>query len=712
MRDRASARKRAQELVSQMTLEEKASQLRYDAPAIPRLNVPAYNWWNEGLHGVARAGVATSFPQAIGMAAAFDTDLMGQVGQVIGVEGRAKYNAYSAHEDRDIYKGLTFWSPNVNIFRDPRWGRGHETYGEDPYLTGELGKAFVEGLQGDGEVMQAAACAKHFAVHSGPEAVRHKFDARASKKDMWETYLPAFEKLVKEADVEAVMGAYNRTNGEPCCGSKTLMQDILRGEWKFEGHYVSDCWAIRDFHENHMVTDTAEESAAMALKAGCDVNCGNTYLHMMKAYQDGLVTEEDITLAAERLFTTRFLLGLFDETEFDQIGYDKIECKEHLALADRATAEGVVLLKNNGILPLLKEKLGSIGVIGPNANSRAALVGNYHGTSSRYITVLEGIQDAVGDDVRVYYSEGCHLFRDRVEGLGWKQDRVQEAVSVAENSDVVILCVGLDETLEGEEGDTGNSYASGDKTDLLLPQSQRELVEAVLKVGKPTIVLNMTGSAMDLRNEQEQADAVMQLWYPGARGGRVVAQILFGEISPSGKLPVTFYRDTEELPAFEDYSMKGRTYRYIESEPLYPFGYGLTYGDVAVSAVSCSGSPAACGTEITLDNPDSFKLHVKLTNQGQIGTGEVVQVYIKAQDAPDATPAAKLCGFARTRVEAGGEASVTIPIGAEAFTVVNEEGERLVEGKTFAVSVGLGQPDARTRELTGKECINFTVKLT
>lgn len=694
-----------------MTLEEKASQLKFDAPAIPRLNVPAYNWWNEGLHGVARAGVATGFPQAIGMAAAFDTELMEQVGRVIGVEGRAKYNAYSAQEDRDIYKGLTFWSPNVNIFRDPRWGRGHETYGEDPYLTGELGKAFVEGLQGDGDVMQAAACAKHFAVHSGPEAVRHQFDAKASKKDMRETYLPAFEKLVKEAGVEAVMGAYNRTNGEPCCGSKTLMQDILRGEWGFEGHYVSDCWAIRDFHEHHMVTDTAEESAAMALKAGCDVNCGNTYLHMMKAYQDGLVTEEDITQAAERLFTTRFLLGLFDETEYDKIGYDKIECREHLALADRATQEGVVLLKNNGILPLKKQQLKTIGVVGPNANSRAALVGNYHGTSSRYITVLEGIQDAVGENVRVYYSEGCHLFKDRVEGLGQKQDRITEAVSVAENSDVVILCVGLDETLEGEEGDTGNSYASGDKTDLLLPAPQRELVEAVLKVGKPTVVLNMTGSAMDLRIAQEQADAVMQLWYPGARGGRVVAQMLFGEISPSGKLPVTFYRDTAELPDFEDYSMKGRTYRYIESEPLYPFGYGLTYGDVKVSAVSCSGSPAVTGSEIALEDQDAFKLHVKLTNSGEVATGEVVQVYIRAEDAPDATPAAKLCGFARVRVEAGGEASVTIPVGADAFTVVNEEGERLVEGRNFTVSVGLGQPDARTRALTGKESITFIVKL-
>ena len=466
MRNREEARKRAQDLVSRMTLEEKASQLRYDAPAIPRLGVPAYNWWNEGLHGVARAGVATSFPQAIGMAAAFDTGLMQMVGDVIAEEGRAKYNAYSARDDRDIYKGLTFWSPNVNIFRDPRWGRGHETYGEDPYLTGELGSAFVKGLQGDGEYLKAAACAKHFAVHSGPEAVRHQFDARVSKKDLYETYLPAFEKLVKEADVEAVMGAYNRTNGEPCCGSRTLIQDILREEWGFQGHYVSDCWAIRDFHEHHMVTDTAEESAAMALKNGCDVNCGNTYLHLLKACQDGLVTEEEIGKAAERLFTTRFLLGLFDETGYDGIGYDRLECAEHVETAARATAESLVLLKNNGILPLKKEDIRAIGVIGPNADSRSALIGNYHGTSSRYITVLEGIQDYVPEGTRVYYSEGCHLFRDRVEGLAWRQDRISEALSVAKNSDVVILCLGLDETLEGEEGDTGNSYASGDKADL------------------------------------------------------------------------------------------------------------------------------------------------------------------------------------------------------------------------------------------------------
>ncbi|MCM1191964.1 MAG: glycoside hydrolase family 3 C-terminal domain-containing protein [Butyrivibrio sp.] len=694
-----------------MTLEEKASQLRYDAPAIPRLGVPAYNWWNEGLHGVARAGVATSFPQAIGMAATFDGELLEAMGKTVAVEGRAKYNSSSSQGDRDIYKGLTFWSPNVNIFRDPRWGRGHETYGEDPYLTGELGKAFVSGVQGDGEYLTAAACAKHFAVHSGPEALRHSFDARVSPKDLYETYLPAFEKLVKEAEVEAVMGAYNRTNGEPCCGSKTLMQDILRDAWGFQGHYVSDCWAIRDFHTHHMVTDTAEESAAMALKAGCDVNCGSTYLHILSALQDGLVTEEEITEAAERLFTTRFLLGLFEETEYDGIGFDRLECEEHLKLADRATAESVVLLKNNGILPLKKEKLKAVGVIGPNADSRAALVGNYHGTSSRYITVLEGIQDYVGDGVRVYYSEGCHLFKDKVESLALRQDRISEAVNVAKNSDVVILCLGLDETLEGEEGDTGNSYASGDKVDLLLPLPQRELAEAVMGAGKPVVVLNMTGSAMDLRYMQEHGDAVVQTWYPGARGGRTVAKLLFGELSPSGKLPVTFYNDVEELPAFEDYSMKGRTYRYFQGKPLYPFGYGLTYGNVTVDEVCCGGKlfVGDISGSLEWDTSKRLTVTVKATNRGAADTGEVIQIYIKDTESRDAVPNHRLCGFSRIFLKSGESREVELELDRDAFTVINEKGEKVEGGGRFLVSVSLGQPDERTEELTGSRGIRFTV---
>ncbi len=697
---RKTAASKAKELVSKMTLEEKASQLRYDAPAIERLNVPAYNWWNETLHGVARAGVATSFPQAIGMAAAFDPELLERAGDVAATEGRAKYNAYSGENDRDIYKGLTFWSPNVNIFRDPRWGRGHETYGEDPYLTSRLGVAYVMGLQGDGDTLKSAACAKHFAVHSGPEAVRHEFDARATRKDMAETYLPAFKACVQEADVESVMGAYNRTNGEPCCGSNTLIRDILRGEWGFEGHFVSDCWAIRDFHEHHMVTKSFEESAAMALKAGCDINCGVTYLHLLKAYEEGLVTEEEITAAAERAFTTRYLLGLMDGCEYDDIPYEKVECEEHLKVADQLTRESVVLLKNNGILPLDAGAGQTIGVIGPNANSRVALIGNYHGTSSRYITVLEGIQDKVGHNGRVLYSEGSHLYKDRVEGLAWKNDRISEAVTVAKHSDVVILCVGLDETLEGEEGDTGNSYASGDKVDLQLPESQRDLMNAVLAVGKPVIVCLMAGSAIDLSAAQDKADAVLQLWYPGARGGKPVADILFGDCSPSGKLPVTFYKTLDELPDFEDYGMKGRTYRYMENDALYPFGYGLTYGDVVVESA-----------EVVRLDADVRKAVVKVraANRGSVATDDVIQVYVKDTQSPFAVPNHSLCAFARVSLKVGESREIQLTVADNAFYAVNDNGEFVADSDKYTLYVGTGQPDRRTKELTGKECIKLEV---
>ncbi|MBR1743933.1 MAG: glycoside hydrolase family 3 C-terminal domain-containing protein, partial [Lachnospiraceae bacterium] len=582
--DREKARKRAEELVDQMTVEEMASQLKFNADAIERLGIPEYNWWNEALHGVARAGTATMFPQAIGLAATFDIELFGEIGECIATEGRAKYNEFVKHEDRDIYKGLTYWSPNVNIFRDPRWGRGHETYGEDPYLTSRLAVPFIKGMQGDGEYMKVAACAKHFAVHSGPEEKRHYFDAVVSKKDLEETYLPAFEACVTEAGVEAVMGAYNRTNGEPCCANRPLMQEILRGRWGFEGHYVSDCWAVRDFHESHHVTERPEESVKLALETGCDLNCGCTYERVVNAYEEGMLDKKYIRESCIRLFTTRFLLGMFDETEYDSIPYSKVECREHQALAARASGEGIVLLKNDGVLPLDKTKLRTIGVVGPNANSRVALIGNYHGTSSRYITVLEGIQDFVGDGVDVLYAEGCHLYESNIHPLSKPDvpDGFAEVQTVMEHSDVVVLVVGLDETLEGEQGDTGNSDASGDKKDLSFPKSQERLIDLVLKSGKPVIFINMTGSAMDLRLPEEKASAILQAWYPGARGGREVAKILFGEISPSGKLPVTFYRSVEDLPDFEDYSMKNRTYRFFTGEALYPFGYGLTYGDCAL----------------------------------------------------------------------------------------------------------------------------------
>ncbi len=703
--NRVEARKKAEALVYQMTLEERASQLRYDAPAIQRLNIPAYNWWNEALHGVARAGQATVFPQAIGMAATFDKELLEQVADAVATEGRAKYNAYAACNDRDIYKGLTFWAPNVNIFRDPRWGRGHETYGEDPYLTSRLGVSYVKGLQGNGDTMKAAACAKHYAVHSGPEAVRHEFDAEATEKDMRETYLPAFEALVKEAGVEAVMGAYNRTNGEPCCGSKTLIDDILRKEWGFEGHFVSDCWALRDFHEHHMVTTTPEESAAMAINAGCDLNCGVTYLYILKAYEAGLVSEETITEAAIRLYTTRYLLGLFDGSEYDAIAYDTVECKEHLKLAQKAAEESVVLLKNDGILPLDKKNLKTIGIIGPNANSRAALIGNYHGTASEYVTIQEGIMHYVGEDVRVLTSIGCDLFRDRTESLALQQDRLMEARIVAEQSDVVVLCLGLDETLEGEEGDTGNSYASGDKESLLLPESQRLLMKTVKETGKPVVLCMMAGSDIDLSYAAEHYNAILQTWYPGGQGGHALARILFGEVSPSGKLPITFYESLEELPEFTDYTMQGRTYRYMKNPAQYPFGFGLTYGKARVLEAKALHEQEAAG------NISEYKIAVQVKNESAFDIEEVLQVYIKKEDSSFDTPNPSLCAFERIVLAAGEEKEVQLVIPASAFEVVDDEGKRFIDGTHYRFYVGFSQPDAKSIALMGEKPVEVEIEL-
>lgn len=688
-----SVKERAKDLVAQMTLEEKASQLRYDAPAIDRLGVPAYNWWNEALHGVARAGTATVFPQAIGMAAMFDDEGLKEIAEIISTEARAKYNMQSSKGDRDIYKGLTVWSPNVNIFRDPRWGRGHETYGEDPYLTSRLGVKFVEGLQGDGEVLKTAACAKHYAVHSGPEGIRHEFNAVSTEKDLWETYLPAFEALVKEAKVESVMGAYNRTNGEPCCGSKLLLHDILREKWGFDGHVVSDCWAIRDFHTNHKVTATAPESAALAMKWGCDLNCGNTYLHMLQAYEEGLVTEEQITTACERLFTTRMRLGLFNEhTVYDDIPYEVNDCAEHAAANLKAAEKCMVLLKNNGVLPLDKNKIKTIAVIGPNADNQEVLKGNYSGTASRYVTLLEGIQQAVNPDTRVYYSQGCHLFKNRVEELGQPNDRIAEAIAVAERSDVVILCLGLDATIEGEQGDAGNAYAAGDKVTLDLSPEQEGLIKDITKLGKPTILLLSTGSAMSINYANEHCDAIIETWYPGALGGVAAANILFGEVSPSGKLPVTFYKGVDELPEFTDYSMKGRTYRYMEQEALYPFGYGLSYSKAAYSDLKV---PASVGKE------DDFTISVTVTNTGDYDMDEVVEVYIKDNESKFAVPNHSLCAFKRIALKKGESKVVEIPVKNMALTVVDDKGDRYVDSGKFTLYVGGSQPDARSVALTG-----------
>ncbi len=702
--DQISAyKKRAKELVSQMTLEEKVLQMLHTAPAVERLHIPAYNWWNEALHGVARAGIATMFPQAIGMAAAFDEDMMREVGDAIATEARAKFNAQQEFGDSDIYKGLTMWAPNVNIFRDPRWGRGHETYGEDPYLTGRLGVRFVEGLQGDDEkYLKVAACAKHFAVHSGPEELRHEFNAEVSRQDLYETYLPAFQALVQEAGVETVMGAYNRVNGEPCCGSRTLLRDILRGEWQFDGHVVSDCWAIKDFHMGHHVTASGVESVALAVENGCDINCGNIFVYLTQAVQEGRISEDKITQACERLFTTRMKLGMFDEPDevpYNKISYEEVDSAKMRALNLEVAKRTLVLLKNEGgLLPLDKKKLKTVGVIGPNANSRKALTGNYEGTASRYVTVLEGIQDYLGDEVRVMTSEGCHLYKDRVSALGQPNDRLSEVRAVCRASDVVILCLGLDAGLEGEEGDEGNEFASGDKPNLNLPGLQEELLRTVCESGKPVVLVLMSGSALAVNYAQEHVPAILQAWYPGGQGGRAVAETLFGECSPEGKLPVTFYRGTEELPEFTDYSMQNRTYRYMKGEALYPFGYGLSYSSFAVSGEALSGQEITAG---------GLTAVCRIRNTGEMAAAETIQVYVKAERP--GTPNAQLKALKKVRLQPGEEQEVRLMLGAGAFSLCDEQGVRRVEPGEYRVYVGTAQPDGRTETLTGRRPAEFVV---
>ena len=674
-----TAQARAEALVELMTLEEKASVLNYRSPEIARLEINEYNWWNEGLHGVARAGTATMFPQAIALAAGFDLELMQKVGEIISLEARAKYNSYSASGDRDIYKGLTLWSPNINMFRDPRWGRGHETYGEDPYLTSQLGVAFVLGIQGDDKVMRAAACAKHYAVHSGPEGGRHTFNAIATLKALEEYYLPHFKALV-EAGVEGIMGAYNRLNGEGTCASPFLMKKLE--EWGFDGYFVSDYRALEDFFKNHKLTNNDLETAAMAIEAGCHICAGYVYEHVMTAYETGLLSEAAITKAAIASMRTRIRLGQFDKAcELDQLPLEIVACQAHKQVALDAAHKSMVLLKNNNILPLDASKQQTIGVIGPNANSREALQANYFGTADRYHTFLEGIQDATSG--RVLYSLGAHLYKDATTSLGlYKHDRIAEAVAVAKASDIVILCVGLDADLEGEEGDAGNQFASGDKLDILLPESQRILIEKVLAVNKPTIVVIASGSA--LNPKCEQADAIIQAWYPGSEGGIALADILFGRVSPSGKLPITFYESCDLLPDFTDYSLTNRTYLYTEGNVLYPFGYGLTYGKVIAESVTFNGALA------TID----------VKNIGNVTTEDVIQLYIKDNQSQHAVKNHRLCGFKRVKVAANQTLRVEIEIDKTAFDVVDDTGNRFVDSKHFTLFAGVCQPDELSQRLS------------
>ncbi|MEM6632857.1 MAG: glycoside hydrolase family 3 N-terminal domain-containing protein, partial [Bacteroidota bacterium] len=642
-----SLSERVDDLISHMTVEEKIGQLMYNAPAIERLGVPEYNWWNECLHGIARNGRATVFPQAIGMAASWDVDMMQRIGEVISTEGRAKYNVFSANGHRERYQGLTFWTPNVNIFRDPRWGRGQETYGEDPFLTSRMGVSFVKGLQGDHpRYLKSAAMAKHYAVHNGPEESRHEFDAQVSLKDLWETYLPAFEALVTEANVEGVMGAYNRTNGEVCNAHPYLMQEVLRDKWGFDGYFVSDCWAIVDFYSGHNVVETAAQAAAKALEAGCNLNCGDTYPKLSESLEQGLTTEATIDANLRELLPTRFRLGLFDPqgmNPFDHIGPEYIRHPEHIALTKEAATKSMVLLKNtNQTLPLKKD-VGSIFVTGPTATHIQSMLANYYGVSEDVSTFLEGIVGKVSPHTRISYSQGALMDEKNRNPMDWFSGNAAE-------TEVTIACMGISQLIEGEEGESIASRSKGDRVDIGLPESQIEFLKLIRSKAKKLVVIITAGSAVSIPEVYELADAILYAWYPGEQGGNAAADLIFGDAVPSGRLPVTVVKSLEDLPPFEDYALANRTYRYLEKEPLFPFGFGLSYTEFSYS------NPQLSSTQI--EPGESINVTVMVTNSGDYRGAEVVQLYLSDEDASLAIPKQALKAFQRVELWPGASQEV------------------------------------------------------
>jgi beta-glucosidase len=698
---------RVKDLLGRLTLAEKVSQMVYDSSAIPRLGIPEYNWWNEGLHGVGRAGIATVFPQAIGLGATFDPALIHAAATAISDEARAKHHEYARQGYRRQYQGLTFWSPNVNIFRDPRWGRGQETYGEDPYLSGRMGVAFVKGLQGDDPAHpKLAATPKHYAVHSGPEALRHHFDARVSARDLRETYLPAFRDCVVEGGALSVMGAYNRTNGEPCCGSDTLLRKVLREEWGFGGYVVSDCGAIADFHAHHTVTSTPAQSAAMAVRNGCDLECGSVYPALTEAVKQGLISEAELDTALGRLLSARIKLGMFDPDErspWAAIPYEKVDCAEHRALALDTARASLVLLKNERALLPLRKDLGCIAVIGPNADDREVLLGNYAGLPSRSTTVLEGIRAAVGPATRVLYAQGSEI--ERSSAMWWdtrEDDGFGEALAAVDAADVVVLVLGLSNKLEGEEGGTTRSEWSGDRISIGLPAIQRKLFAAVAARGKPVVLVVLTGSPVAIGEEHEKSQAVLVAWYPGEEGGTAVADALFGVYNPSGRLPVTFVKSSDQLPPFTDYAMEGRTYRYMTEEPLYPFGYGLSYSTFRYEGLALSAARVSAGTDLTVT--------VKVTNESSRDGHEVAQLYVAAPGGMG--PIRQLAGFARAWIPAHGSKTVSFRLGQRELCTVAEDGTRAVRPGRYRLSVGGRQPDSRSAALAGTKVLEADLEIT
>ncbi len=661
---------RIEDLISRLTVEEKIEQLRYAAPAIERLDIPAYNWWNECLHGVARNGRATVFPQAIGMAASFDEDMIKRIGEAIAVEARAKYNACSAQGYRERYQGLTFWTPNINIFRDPRWGRGMETYGEDPFLTSLLGVSFVEGLQGDNpDYLMAAGCAKHYAVHSGPEDVRHSFDAEVTAKDLWETYLPAFEALVVDGKVEGVMGAYNRVNGEAACASEYLIQDILRDQWNFDCYFTSDCGAIEDLYLGHKLVETAEEAAAMALKAGCNLECGDVYKVLPEAFAKGLITEEDLDRNLRELLPTRFRLGLFDPPErvpFSKITSEVIGCDEHRELSREAAVKSIVLLKNDNVLPMRKD-YKKVYVTGPTATHVDVLLGNYFGVNEDMATILEGVVGKVSSHTTVEYRAGSLLDRDNANPIDWFSNPATE-------SEVTVACVGIAPTLEGEEGGAIASPTKGDRMDLNLPENQMTFLRTIRPKAKKLVVVITGGSPVTCPEVMELADAVLWVWYPGQEGGNAVADVLFGDAVPSGRLPITFPKSLDDLPPFEDYDMEGRTYRYMTKEPMFPFGFGLSYTQFKYSNLRLNTQSVESGKSAVMAT-------VTIANTGSVAAEEVAQLYLTVENAPKPAPLYSLKGVKRVKLNPGERMTVRFEITPDMMSVVDAEGKQgVVEG--------------------------------
>ncbi len=832
---------RVNDLLSRMTLAEKASQMVYDAPAIERLGIPEYNWWNECLHGVARSGLATVFPQAIGMAAMFDTAQMHKVAVIISDEARAKYEEAVRNGNRGIYQGLTFWTPNINLFRDPRWGRGMETYGEDPFLTGELAVSFIKGLQGDDpHYLKVVATAKHFVVHSGPESSRHVFDARIGRRDFFESYAPHFKKSVEEANVQSVMCAYNSFDGEPCCGNGYLLNEVLRNDWGFKGYVVSDCWALTDFYMNHKVTATAEESAAMAIKSGTDLNCGSVYPSLIQAVDSGLVDSALINESVKRLFTARFKLGMFDPDDrvpYAQIPYSDLNSDAHKKEALITAQKSMVLLKNEGnILPLSKN-LKTIAVIGPNANDDEVLLGNYNGFPEKAITPLQGIIDKVGGHTEVIYAQGCDVANgmptvttipgeflyvdadktqqglnaeyfdntdfsgepvlsriDTVVDFNWEQNapdtllpkdnfgvrwtgylvpeetgdyniggdgfdvfkiwiddelwvdfqnvhhnvittkekhlekgtmykiRIEyeniqraammkfiwsrsaahlekQALEAARKADVVILTMGLSPRLEGEEMSVKiDGFSGGDRMKLSLPAAQLDLMKKIKAVGKPMVLVLLNGSAVAINWESENIPAILESWYGGQAAGTAIADILFGDYNPAGRLPVTFYKSVDQLPDFEDYDMKGHTYRFFEGDPLYGFGYGLSYTHFTYSHLDVPESASFKGP---------FDVSVQVTNDGKMAGDEVVQLYIKDMEASVPVPRVALKGISRISLKPGETKTVSFTVTSDMLTVFSDEGCAFNEPGMFEISIGGKQPyqkgyDAQTTQVVSK----------